>query len=163
MFNIRVYHSFSIVVTVSLLLYSFQSALDGGFERLFAYINGSNVDNEKIAMTTPVKSRVIQGRLKDKYVVSFYVPYKYQKPHDPPPKPSDSKVYVDSQSEMDVAVVSFDGFEHEREDERQKEDLEKFLKKEGIRYESGDWIFAGYDPPFRLTGRHNEVWVKVDK
>ena len=23
------------------------------------------------------------------------------------------------------------------------------------------WFFAGYDPPFRLSGRHNEVWVPV--
>jgi SOUL heme-binding protein len=23
------------------------------------------------------------------------------------------------------------------------------------------WWFAGYDPPFRVSGRHNEVWVPV--
>ena len=25
------------------------------------------------------------------------------------------------------------------------------------------WWYAGYDPPYRLTGRHNEAWLDVVK
>lgn len=33
------------------------------------------------------------------------------------------------------------------------------LDEAGVEYEA-DWFwYAQYDPPFRLTGRHNEVWM----
>lgn len=152
-------HSFDI----SFVIYRFQTALDGGFQRLFAYINGSNEAQEKIAMTTPVLNIVSEGRVLDTYEVSFFVPYKYQPPKTPPPKPSDSKVYINAQPQITVGVISFSGFENDREDEKEAERLEKVLKENGIEYLEGKWAFAGYDPPFRLTGRHNEVWHKVTK
>ena len=32
------------------------------------------------------------------------------------------------------------------------------LDAEGVEYEDEHFYTAGYDPPFRLQGRHNEVW-----
>jgi hypothetical protein len=40
--------------------------------------------------------------------------------------------------------------------------LTEALDAEGLPYQSDSFFFAGYDPPFRLTGRHNEVWVVAD-
>ena len=33
------------------------------------------------------------------------------------------------------------------------------LDQQGIKYQSEPVTFAGYDPPFRLRNRHNEVWL----
>ncbi len=114
-----------------------------------------------IAMTTPVMNHVAHERRKEVFTVSFYVPVKYQQPNAPPPKPSDPKVFLDHVPSIEVGVIAFDGFEREREDQREEEELTKVLDKAGIKYDSDEWWFAGYDPPFRLTGRHNEVWVKI--
>ena len=44
--------------------------------------------------------------------------------------------------------------------QKQKE-LEESLKKAGKAYDKSDMVYAGYDSPFRLIFRHNEVWFKV--
>ena len=38
-------------------------------------------------------------------------------------------------------------------------------KSDDIKDASADgvWYFAGYDPPFSLSNRHNEVWVPIVK
>ena len=33
------------------------------------------------------------------------------------------------------------------------------LDRDGLPYATDSFVFAGYDPPFRLTGRHSEVWL----
>jgi len=33
------------------------------------------------------------------------------------------------------------------------------LEAEGKEYDDSHFFFAGYDPPFRLTNRHNEIWA----
>lgn len=50
-------------------------------QKLFKYIGGNNDDEQKIAMTTPVRTKIAAGDgpfCKDKYVISFFVPYKFQ-------------------------------------------------------------------------------------
>lgn len=38
-------------------------------------------------------------------------------------------------------------------------DLAEALDTAGLAYESESFYLAGYDPPFRLTGRHTEAWL----
>jgi len=33
------------------------------------------------------------------------------------------------------------------------------LDAQGVEFDDTHFFFAGYDPPFRLRDRHNEVWV----
>jgi hypothetical protein len=35
------------------------------------------------------------------------------------------------------------------------------LDADGIDYQDEPFFVAGYDPPFRLKGRHTEVWFKA--
>lgn len=37
--------------------------------------------------------------------------------------------------------------------------LAESLENLGVEYETESFFYAQYDPPFRLTGRHNEVWI----
>eukprot|EP00486_Rosalina_sp_Unknown_P005503 CAMPEP_0201568060 /NCGR_PEP_ID=MMETSP0190_2-20130828/8912_1 /ASSEMBLY_ACC=CAM_ASM_000263 /TAXON_ID=37353 /ORGANISM="Rosalina sp." /LENGTH=205 /DNA_ID=CAMNT_0047988765 /DNA_START=92 /DNA_END=709 /DNA_ORIENTATION=- len=139
----------------------FNDALNTGFNRLFEYINGSNEAGMSIDMTAPVLDYIISDGRKEVYVVSFYVPYAYQPPNKAPPKPSNPTVYIETKPEITVGVIAFDGFENPREDQVEEDKVCKVLSKDGIQYDENDWFFAGYDPPFRVTGRHNEVWVQA--
>lgn len=38
--------------------------------------------------------------------------------------------------------------------------LAQDLDADGKPYNADMFVFAGYDPPFRLKGRHNEVWLR---
>lgn len=38
--------------------------------------------------------------------------------------------------------------------------LAQDLDADGKSYDAEMFVFAGYDPPFRLKGRHNEVWLR---
>ena len=143
------------------LIFSFDDATQTGFERLFDYINGSNVDNQPIPMTCPVLDYVIKNGKRDVYKISFYVPYDYQPPNKGPPKPTNPDVFLEIIPEMTVGVRAFDGFANEQEDEQQVQVIEKSLDEDNLSYDSNNWFAAGYDPPFRVSNRHNEVWVQV--
>ena len=66
-------------------------------------------------------------------------------------------------SALTVAVSEFGGFQN------QQVVLAKAAALEvGVGASSGldrnesfgeSWFLAGYDPPFRLTNRHNEIWL----
>ena len=141
-------------------IYSFNDALNTGFNRLFNYISGENEGNVTIDMTAPVLDYIMDDTKKEVYTISFYVPSKYQKPNYPP-KPTNPKVFISTIGPIEVGVTAFDGFENPREDREQEKIIDNSLSSAGVSYDKNNWFFGGYDPPFRLTGRHNEVWVQV--
>jgi hypothetical protein len=95
--------------------------------------------------------------------VSFFVPFAYQ--DGSVPEPTSPLVYIEHREPLQVAVSEFGGFAP------QAEIIAKAALLEGEVEDSPSldldpaypdiWFFAGYDPPFRLTNRHNEVWVPV--
>merc|ERR1711971_1222870 len=60
-----------------------------------------------------------------------------------------------------VAVLSFDGFGNQDVVIAEAAELSKLLGQSGLTYDQENWFQAGYDPPFRVTGRHNEVWIQI--
>lgn len=137
-----------------------------GFNILFDYISGANAANTAIDMTTPVLNLVTPGagpNCNSTFTVSFFVPYKYQE--SGPPAPTNPAVYIQSIGPLEVAVSEFDGYAVQKEDILKVAALEQdVVDSKDIEDDTtaGDaWFLAGYDPPFRVTGRHNEVWVKV--
>merc|ERR1719229_651095 len=115
---------------------SFDEAGQTGFDRLFAYINGSNAENKAIPMTCPVLNYVMpdaDGR-KTVYKISFYVPYDYQPPNKGPPKPTDPTVFIETIADMEVGVIGFGGYSNEQEDEEYVKKIEKGLQQDNIKY-----------------------------
>lgn len=144
-------------------------ALNVGFERLFAYISGANALNTSIPMTTPVLAYVQPGagpNCNSTFTVSFFVPYEYQTT-DGPPKPTSEDVFIESIGPLNVAVSEFDGYAVQTEIIAKTVELEKEVESSSdIQLDTSEdvvdtWWFAGYDPPFRLNNRHNEVWAPV--
>lgn len=61
-----------------------------------------------------------------------------------------------------VAVISFGGFASTDRISKHKTLLQQHLKEKGIAY-YGNFRFLGYNPPYQLFGRRNEVIVSVDE
>lgn len=78
-----------------------------------------------------------------------------------PPEPTDPMVYLNEIKSMTVGVISFDGFGEDDVVISKASELNKLLAQTGLYYDRNNWFFAGYDPPFRVNNRHNEVWIQI--
>ena len=66
---------------------NYTTAVDIGFQRLFLYISGQNVDKKHIPMTAPVTVKVVPGAgpyCNSTFIISFMVPFSFQ-PNPPQP------------------------------------------------------------------------------
>ncbi|KXZ49665.1 hypothetical protein GPECTOR_20g522 [Gonium pectorale] len=136
-----------------------------GFHRLLKYNLGDNEDGKKLAMTAPVlysldvdrrASSRRALRFKDRFSVSFFVPFRYQ---DEPPSPSDPEVFLVDVDEVDIFVRSFDGFATGNRIERVATTFLRDLHDDGLRFDCRTLYIAQYSPPFQPVFRYNEVWV----
>jgi hypothetical protein len=138
----------------------YAQAITVGFNRLFKYISGENEQNTKIEMTSPVKTYVEAGQgpfCKSTFTVSFYVPSEFQ---DNPPKPLNPDVFIEDVPENTYYVSQFGGILVDDWSLSSKaKALTSKLDADGVQYAKEGFISAGYDPPFRLQHRHNEIWV----
>lgn len=60
---------------------------------------------------------------------------------------------------MRVYVTSFGGFMTEDSVIQRAAALIEVLQKKGIAVDTEKYYACGYDSPFRLIGRHNEIWI----
>ena len=128
------------------------------FMKLFRYIQGGNKKKEEIPMTVPVLTEVKGDGLMQKLKMSFYIPEAFQ---SNPPKPEDPAVFVESK-EICVYVRSFGGYPlFYYQYLQQIKELKKALDMEGLKgsYIDGAVMYAGYDEPWKLFGRRNEVML----
>ncbi|KAI8112970.1 hypothetical protein M9435_002976 [Picochlorum sp. BPE23] len=148
-------------VSTTIETYLFAVAGPIGFRRLFRYIDEGNELGLKIPMTSPVTIETAPSCgpfCKQNYTVSFYLPKEFQ---DNPPKPTDPNVHIQTKKAATVFVRSTGGY---RMDDMSVANmvntLAQDLDADGKSYDAEMFVFAGYDPPFRLKGRHNEVWLR---
>lgn len=151
-------------VTTDVEAYSIATAQATGFTRLFDYISGKNAEQKKIEMTAPVLTHVSPGAgpfCKSKYSVSFYVGDAGAEA--PEPLDADS-TYLRDAPAATVFVSSSGGFlVDDFSVARLANGLREALERDGVTPHGahsgkGGFFVAGYDPPFRLTKRHTEVW-----
>ncbi|CAL8468672.1 g8212 [Coccomyxa elongata] len=140
--------------------YLYSASVVQGFKRLFDYISGANEPEVKVEMTAPVVTKVEHGEgpfCKSNFTVSFFVPFADQ---DKTPKPSSKNVFIQSTPSATFFVSSYGGFGVDDITVSAKAaDLAKKLQERGEKFQEGVFWTAGYDPPFRLQHRHNEIWI----
>ena len=134
---------------------SYKESSGKGFRILAGYIFGGNETREEIAMTSPVEME-----LKDSVTMKFMVPYKYSL--DELPKPDNSSIQFKTEPEKYLAAIRFGGWADDKKIEEHKDALKKLLEKNNIKH-FNNFSFLGYNPPFRMTNRRNEVVVEIDK
>lgn len=153
-FEIRTYEA-SLFSSVQLSTKEYKDASSKGFSILAGYIFGGNERNEKIAMTSPVAMS-----LEDSMTVMFMVPKKFKK--ETLPKPSQSQIEFREEPAKMVAAISFGGWANDEKIEKYKEKLIAALDSKKIAY-TNRFYFLGYNPPYEVFNRKNEVIVELKK
>ncbi|KAI4902326.1 hypothetical protein NFI96_020008 [Prochilodus magdalenae] len=135
------------------------SALGTGFNRLFQYIRGNNEKKVKVEMTAPVTCLINPGEgptCESSFTVSFYVPEEHQAA---PPKPTDPEIFVEDRKELTVFVRTFGGFANTQNTREELLKLSESLTRDGMAFKEAPYYRVGYDSPFKLVNRRNEVWL----
>jgi hypothetical protein len=153
-FEIRKYEA-TLFASVNLTTKNYKKASREGFSILAGYIFGKNVTNEKIAMTAPVTMS-----LGDDVTMQFMVPKKYKK--ESLPQPIQSEIQFRKEPERTVAALTFGGWANDAKIARYKEQLTAALNREGIAH-TGRFYFLGYNPPYEVFQRKNEIIVVLPK
>lgn len=125
-----------------------------GFRSLAGYIFGGNEGGKKIAMTAPVHMEL--GA--DSSRMSFVMPTDLTM--DSLPRPNDPNVRLQRVPEEVVAVLRFSGFSKDEKIAAKAAELLQQVSAAGLEA-IGPVRYLGYDPPWQLVGRRNEVVVAV--
>ncbi|KAK4325250.1 hypothetical protein Pmani_004208 [Petrolisthes manimaculis] len=129
------------------------------FRILFNYISGKNSPNVRVDMTSPVVTYVEPDpttRGPATMTMSFLVPGDHQ--HNPP-DPGHKSIFIENRPSITVLVRQFGGYFNDEVLTREVKALTDSVKKQdekGVIYDK--YYVAGYDPPFKLIGRRNEIW-----
>jgi hypothetical protein len=152
-FEVRIYEA-SLFTSVKLSNKTYKETSSQGFSILAGYIFGGNNKNEKIAMTSPVAMTI-----DDATTMMFLVPKKYTK--ETLPKPDNGNIEFTEMPAKKVAAISFSGWANDDKIKGYKEKLMAALDKNGIKY-TNNFYFLGYNAPFELLNRKNEVIVELE-
>jgi hypothetical protein len=151
-FEIRSYEA-TLFTSVKLSTKGYKNSSSNGFSILAGYIFGNNERNEKISMTSPVSMS-----LEDSMTMMFMVPKRFKK--DMLPKPNQSGIEFKEEPAKTVAAITFSGWANDTKIENYKQKLKAALDAEGIKY-SNQFYFFGYNAPYEVFNRKNEVIVKL--
>jgi SOUL heme-binding protein len=153
-FEIRFYPA-TTIATIQSAAKSYKELSGPGFQQLAGYIFGGNEGQNKIAMTTPVHMD-INDTLS---TMSFVMPSVYNESNLP--KPNNPNVRIQKTTAEYVAAIRFGGFASQKELKHYSEKLQQLLKEKGIGT-LGHYRFLGYNPPFQVVDRRNEIIVAVE-
>ena len=166
-FELREYSAY--IVAETRVEAGFEDAGSLAFQRLFRYISGNNVAQQKIAMTAPVTqsssekikmtapvSQVADGNA---YLVAFSLPSTYTLATVP--KPLDPTVRIRQVPAQLIACWRYSGRWTESNYREHEVLLRERIKSREL-ITRGDPVLARYNPPFTpWFMRRNEVWIPV--
>ena len=152
-FEVRSYPEL-FVATTKLASSDYDGNSAEGFRRIANFIFGGNDRNQKIAMTSPVLMD-----MKDSVEMSFIMPEGIEELNAP--KPDNTGVYLEKRPAKTVAVLTFGGWASTNKILEKKEELLQLLNKHQLKY-SGIITYMGYNPPYQVVDRRNEVAVSIE-
>ena len=152
-FETRQYKA-SLFTTVKLNTNKYKQASGKGFSVLAGYIFGKNVTQERISMTSPVAMS-----LEKKMTMSFLVPEGFTKENLP--KPDNKNIKFLEVPEKKMAAIRFGGWATDQKIEKYKIELIALLNKNKIKH-TNHFSVLGYNPPYELFFRKNEIIVELD-
>lgn len=133
---------------------TYREVANPGFRTLAGYIFGGNVEGTKIAMTAPVHMELGAERS----TMRFIMPEEHNL--ESLPLPADTAVHLEQLPEEVVAVLRFGGFANEERIQEASARLLEQVQAAGLEAD-GPVRFLGYDPPWQLVARRNEVVVRL--
>lgn len=151
-FELRQYGSMILAQTV-MQSASYENTSSQGFRTVASYIFGGNEENKKIAMTAPVIME-----MGDDTKMSFVMPKEHSM--ESLPEPSSEEVKILKVSPKKYAVITFPGYANNKKIDKYAKKLLKSIKSEGLET-VGNVKFMGYNAPWQVIGRKNEIAVEV--
>lgn len=153
-FEIR-YYPATTMAMISSSAKNYKELGNSGFTKLAGYIFGGNKEKKQIAMTSPVHMDIKDGGS----TMGFVMPSNYNK--DNLPLPNNSDIKIKTVPEEYVAVIRFGGFASGEKISKHQVMLENALKEKGYSY-YGNFRYLGYNPPYQIFGRRNEVIIALN-
>ena len=150
--EIRLYPKM-VVAKTNLADNSFDNQGSNGFRTIANYIFGGNEKNQKIAMTAPVVMN-----MGDSATMYFVMPKSYKK--EDLPNPNSKNVQLVEETSKYLAVITYGGYSSDKKIEKHRSELEFILKKNNIKTK-GTYMFMGYNAPWDVIYRKNEVAIEV--
>lgn len=150
-FEIREYPQ--LIMATTKLGDSYGKNSGNGFRTVASYIFGGNQTSEKISMTAPV---IVE--MSDTMKMSFIMPAAYTM--DQLPQPNSSQVVLHEELSKIVAVIAYSGFSNDKKMEAYQSRLQQELQRNNLT-PAGPFMYYGYNPPYQLTNRRNEIAVEV--
>lgn len=132
---------------------TYSETSSAGFRVLAGYIFGDNAENKKIAMTAPVSME-----MNDSVTMRFMVPSKFEL--SDLPDPNNPNIKFETLPGQTMAAIRFGGWANDTKIEVYKKQLKESLDAADITYDE-PFVYFGYDAPYTVVNRRNEVLVKV--
>ncbi len=151
-FELRLYQG-AIFARTHIDAETYRGGSGNGFRTLASYIFGENERKESIAMTAPVVMSWDQGM-----VMEFMMPASYTLESLPAPGHSGIEIYEKPEAVM--AGLSFGGWASDKRIAQKIEELALLLEAHGIDH-TGRFQYFGYNPPYQLVNRRNDIVVEV--
>lgn len=152
-FEIRLYPA-AVMAKITMDVKTYKDLSNAGFRKLASYIFGGNQESKSIAMTSPVHMDINDSLSS----MSFVMPANFTIGNLP--KPNDSSIRIETTADEYVAAYQFGGYANDEVIKKHTEELVKSLKDNGIVH-YGNFRFFGYNAPFQVLGRRNEIVVSV--
>ena len=132
----------------------YKEASGAGFRKLAGYIFGRNKEDKKIAMTSPVWMST-DGQNSEMH---FIMPSEYDM--EELPDPVDNTVVLDSFNGGRYAAIRFGGYANDEKIELYQQKLALWLLENNYNA-SGDSFYVGYNSPFKIYNRRNEILIAL--
>lgn len=142
------------MATVQMKGTEYRDVASSGFRKLAGYIFGGNDRGQKIAMTAPV--HMAMGS--EGSTMQFVMPAGMDSSNLP--APNDASVKIERSQPSHMAAIRFSGYANDESIRKQSEKLEMLLKAKGIT-QLAPVRYLGYDAPYKLVGRRNEVVAEI--
>lgn len=153
-FDIRFYPK-AIMASVATKRKNNEDGANANFRKLAGYIFGGNQQEQKIAMTAPVYMESDSNTNR----MSFVLPASSKMTELP--NPNDSSISLHYSDEGYYACLSFGGFARPERKKEKENDLRALLAKRGYKT-LGSFNYLGYNAPWDIFNRENDIIVKID-
>ena len=150
-----------------------KEAPNKAFRTLFDFINGNNVAQKEIEMTTPVSQEPVSQKIPmttpvsqqrsepGKWTIAFHMPSDMNL--DETPKPKDERVSIREIPFQKKAAIRFSGTRSDNNIEKHESELRTYLKENDIPYKEPP-KYAFYNSPFMPWFlRRNEVMFTLEE
>ncbi|XP_026992023.1 heme-binding protein soul2 [Tachysurus fulvidraco] len=130
--------------------------IQAGFWKLYYFMQRKNKDGNEIVMTRPVVVSVNEATENGgtRVSISFFISAGVVLP-----EPNDDTIKKKDLPAATVYVREFGGIANEEDVNENVQKLKEDLKVAGKQFDGTRFEAAGYDAPWVLVNRHNEVWI----